>query len=272
MGRLAGKVAVVTGAARGTGAEIARVFVDEGATVVVADVLDERGAATAAELGDAAAFVHLDVTSAAEWDAVLAGVVERHGGLDVLVNNAGILTLATIGDTSPERAEQIMKVNLLGPFLGIRASIEPMQARGGGSIVNISSSAGVHGEHGVVAYSGTKWGLRGLAKSAALELGQYGIRINCVCPSGGSDEMVAPYMATLMERMRSGEPVDFSGTPRRPMGRNVTLREIALMTLFLASDESSACNGGDFVVDCGYTVGHVEPGAPGAAPAQGGRS
>jgi 3alpha(or 20beta)-hydroxysteroid dehydrogenase len=266
MGRLDGKVALVTGGARGTGADIAQLFVDEGATVVIADVLDELGAQTAADLGDAASFCHLDVTDPGGWTDVVDGIVADHGHLDVLVNNAAVLELATIADTSPERAQQIVNINLLGPWLGVRAVTEPMKAAGGGSIVNISSSAGVHGEHGVVIYSATKWGLRGLAKSGSLELGQFGIRINCVCPSGGSMDMVAPYMNQLAERLKAGEEIDFTGSPRRPMGRNITLREIANMTLFLASDESSGCNGGDFVVDAGYTVGHVEPGAPGAAP------
>ncbi len=267
MGRLDNKVAIVTGGARGTGAEIAEVFVGEGASVVICDVLVEQGETTAAALGDAVSFCELDVSDHEAWNDAVSHVVAEHGRVDVLVNNAAILELATIEETSPERAAQLMQVNLLGPFLGVQAVTPHMRTQGGGSIINISSSAGVVGEHGVVAYSSTKWGIRGLSKSAALELGQYGIRVNTVCPSGGSDDMMKGYVEELMARVADGEEIDFGRSPIRPMGRNIELREIANMVLFLASDESSGCSGGDFVVDCAYTLGHVEPGAPGAPKA-----
>ena len=186
-GRLTGKTAVVTGGARGTGAVIAARFVAEGAArVVVADVLDDRGAATAAELGEAAQYVHCDVTSEADW-AALIGTLDT---VDVLVNNAAVLHLTAISDTPVELYRKVLDVNALGTFLGIKAVIEPMKAAGGGSIVNISSIDGHYVTPGTAAYSASKFAVRGLSKTAALELGRFGIRVNTVCPAAGNLEMV----------------------------------------------------------------------------------
>ena len=264
MSRLGGKVALITGAARGTGAATARLFVAEGATVVIADVLDEQGEALATELGGSASYVTLDVTDEAGWVRAVGAVVADHGRLDVLVNNAAILEVAALADISSDRARALIDVNLLGPFHGMRAVIDPMTAAGGGSIVNVSSVAGFHGENGVSVYAATKWGLRGLTKSAALELGQHGIRVNAVCPGGGSDEMAAPYRAELEARVRSGERFAFESEPLRALGRRGRLDEFAQAVLFCASDESSFMTGADLVVDGGATVGLIHPGAPGA--------
>lgn len=262
MGRLDGKIALVTGAARGTGAETALRFAEEGARVLLADVSDEAGRAVADELGAAARYQHLDVTREEDWADAVASA-EAWGGLHVLVNNAAILEVATLEDTTPERARAVVDVNLIGPFLGIRAAIPALRRAGGGSIVNVASIDALEGEVGVAAYGASKWGLRGLTKCAALELGVHGIRVNTVCPAGGSREMAAPFVEVVQDALREGRRIDFSGTPRQPLGRGSTLREIANVILFLASEESSFCSGGDYAVDGGFTAGHIVPGAPG---------
>ena len=260
--RLDGKAAVVTGAARGSGAEIARRFVEEGARVVLADVLDERGAETAAELGDAARYVHCDVTSEADWAAATGAAVDGFGGLHVLVNNAAVLLLRPIEETTVDDYRRVSAVNELGVFLGIRAAIAPMRAGGGGSIVNISSIDGHYVTPGTAAYAASKFAVRGLTRTAALELGRYGIRCNAVCPAAGNREMV-------MEAL----PADFdfaaaasrggAAAHRAPLDRRGQMRDVADAALFLASDESGFVNGSDIMVDGGMSVGMIIPGQPG---------
>ncbi len=251
-GRLEGKVAIVTGGSRGTGEATARRFVREGASVVLADVLDEPGRKVASELGDRALYVHLDVTSEAEWAACLEQTLARFGKLDVLVNNAAVLHIAPLEETQLADWERLVRVNQTGPFLGIKTVAKAMRAGGGGSIVNVSSIDGLEGMSYVAAYASTKWALRGLAKCAALELGPDGIRVNTVCPAGGSDEMAAPW--------RPPGSKDTSGyMDKRPIPRRGTVEEIAAMILFLASDESSFCTGGDFPVDGGHSCGSRLP-------------
>ncbi len=251
-GRLEDKVAIVTGGSRGTGEATARRFVREGARVVLADVLDEAGRKVAAELGDRALYVHLDVTSEPEWAACLEQTLARFGRLDVLVNNAAVLHIAPLEETALADWERLVRVNQTGPFLGIKTVAKAMRAGGGGSIVNVSSIDGLEGMSYVSAYASTKWALRGLAKCAALELGPDGIRVNTVCPAGGSDEMAAPW--------RPPGSKDTSGyMDKRPIPRRGTVEEIAAMILFLASDESSFCTGGDFPVDGGQSCGSRLP-------------
>jgi 3alpha(or 20beta)-hydroxysteroid dehydrogenase len=251
-GRLDGKVAIVTGGARGTGEATARRFVQEGARVVLADVLDLPGQKVAAELGSAALNAHLDVTSEADWQACLERTVSQFGRLDVLVNNAAVLHIGPLEETSVADWERLMRVNLTGPFLGIKVCAGAMRTAGGGSIVNVSSIDGLEGMSYVAAYASTKWGLRGLTKCAALELGRDGIRVNTVCPAGGSDEMAAPW--------RPPGSKDNSGyMEKRPIPRRGTVEEIAAMILFLASDEASFCTGGDFPVDGGHSCGSRLP-------------
>jgi len=231
--------------------------------VLLTDVLDERGAGVAAELGETAAYRRLDVRSPADWAAAVAAARARFGAPNVLVNNAAILTVASLDETPPERAREIFDVNLLGPLLGIQALLPAMREAGGGSIVNVASIDALEGEVGVAAYGASKWGLRGLSKCAGLELAHLGIRVNTVCPAGGGKELSAPWYAKLAEEIRSGRrTVDFSSQPPQPLGRELTLREIALAIAWLASDESSFCNAMDLAVDGGFTAGHVFPGAP----------
>ncbi len=262
MGRLENKVAIVTGAARGTGAATARRFVEEGATVVVADVNDELGEKTAAELG--AHYLHLDVSSESDWSAGVEDVVGRFGGVDVLVNNAGLLHLAAIEDTPPEVIERLWRVNTLGPFLGIRAVAGPMKEAGSGSIVNVVSIDGISAKNGVSAYASTKWGVRGMAKVAALELGKHGIRVNNVCPEGGNFEMVKPFVPdTLTWEVFAS--YSYRVLPYQKERSNEELiADIVSMILFLASDEGRSCTGGDFPVESGHTAGTILRGAPGS--------
>jgi 3alpha(or 20beta)-hydroxysteroid dehydrogenase len=198
--RLAGKVAIVTGAARGQGAAEARLFVEEGATVIVTDILDDLGRATAHELGERASYLHHDVGSESDWASVVATVTERFGRLDVLINNAAVLHLAALEETLPADFERVICVNLIGPFLGMRACIPAMRDSGGGSIVNVSSVDGIVGMNGVAAYSASKFGVRGLTRVGALELGKYGIRVNTLHPGGVDTPMGAPPEATSAEK------------------------------------------------------------------------
>jgi len=264
MARLDEKVAIITGAARGTGAITARRFVEEGARVVVADVNREGGEATAAELGDAARFVETDVTSEDAWQACVEETERAFGRLDVLVNNAAILHLAALEDTRAADFERLLRVNTIGAFNGIRAAIEPMKRAGGGSVVNISSIDGLAAKNGVVAYATSKWGVRGLTKVAAVELGKYGIRVNVVCPEAGSLDMLKPYLPPGFdpELIDAGAHRMLAYQKERKNAER--LADVANMVLFLASDESRSCTGADFAVDSGYTMGRVLKGVPGS--------
>lgn len=251
MGQLDGKVALVTGGARGMGAEHVRRFVAEGARVVFGDVLDDEGKALAAELGDAVAYVHHDVTSESDWTAAVSAAVERFGKLDVLVNNAGILRFKKIVDMTLDEFQLIMNINLTGAFLGIKSVAAAMTEAGGGAIVNVSSVEGFVGASGLSAYSASKFALRGLTKSAARELGHSGIRVNSLHPGG----IATPMTAAVAGASGVDGNTFFSELPIPRWGRPVEVSEVAL---FLASDASSYCTGGEFVVDggmltsCGY--------------------
>jgi 3alpha(or 20beta)-hydroxysteroid dehydrogenase len=264
-GRLAGKTAIVTGGARGSGAAIARRFVDEGAHVVVADVLDERGGATVTELGACARYVHADVSSEDDWNALITATLDAHGRLDVLVNNAAVLRLCAIADTSVEQYRKIFEVNELGVFLGIRAAIAPMRAAGGGSIVNISSIDGLFVTPGTAAYAASKFAVRGLTKTAALELGRDGIRVNAICPAAGSMDMVIEALPAEFDvaRLASGMGQGSRNRHAAPLNRLGSPDDVADAALFLASDESAFVTGADLSVDGGMSVGMIIPGQPG---------
>jgi 3alpha(or 20beta)-hydroxysteroid dehydrogenase len=246
-GRLDGKVALITGAARGQGEAEARRFVAEGAAVVVADVLDDEGTRVADDLGDRAVYAHLDVRSEAEWQEVTALAEATFGPVDVLVNNAGILRIVPIALSTEAQFREVIDVNLVGTFLGVKTLATRMVATGGGSIVNVSSVQGLEGAMGMAAYSASKFAIRGLTRSAALEFGPFGVRVNSVHPGG---------VTTPMLDIPEIDPARASETYRSlPLRRPAHPDEIAAIVLFLASDEASYCTGSEFVADGGLTAG-----------------
>jgi NAD(P)-dependent dehydrogenase (short-subunit alcohol dehydrogenase family) len=243
--KLAGKVAIVTGAARGQGAAEARLLAAAGASVVVADVLDGPGEALAAETrksGGKAEFRHLDVAQEAPWADLVSHVRKAHGALHILVNNAGVaLRVPSMLDTRLEDWNRLVSINLTGAFLGIRACAPLIRDSGGGAIVNTGSIAGMTG-HFATAYSSTKWGIRGLTKSAAMEFAPWKIRVNAVHPGIVLTDMV-------------GESADFveAMTWMTPLSRAATAEDIAKVVLFLVSDDSGYVTGHDIPVDGGFT-------------------
>jgi 3alpha(or 20beta)-hydroxysteroid dehydrogenase len=241
----------------------ARKFVAEGARVLLGDILDQQGESVAEELGAAARYVRLDVRSEADWEHAVATATSEFGALHVLVNNAAILHVAALSDHTLDDFRRIVEVNQIGPFLGTRAVIEPMKAAGGGSIINISSVDGLEGMNGVAAYASSKWGLRGFGKVAALELGRFGIRVNTVCPGSGSLEMILPFLPKdpLPSEVAAAHPRPVL-SHQKPLKRHEKLEEIAGLIVFLASDQSRSCTGGDYPIDSGYTAGKIIPGAP----------
>lgn len=250
MGMLDGKVAIITGAARGQGAAAARRFIEEGARVVIGDVTDEAGKELAQELGEAAIYRHLDVSSEDDWATVVGEAVEQFGGVHVLVNNAGVLHFSALEDTTLADYERLVRVNQIGTFLGMRAVTRPMTAAGGGSIVNLSSVEGLAGMPYVVAYTATKFAIRGMTKVAALELGPRGIRVNSVHPGMIDTKMV-------QDAIGGGE-IDLTPVTNKLALRRVGQpEEIAELVLFLASDRSSYCTGGEFTADGGSTATHA---------------
>lgn len=244
--RLKDKTALITGAASGMGASHARAFVREGAKVMIADINDDAGEALAAELGDAARYVHLNVTSAEDWNAAVAATLEAFGGLNVLVNNAGILDGGALGEYPAERWQRVLDINLTGPFLGMSAAVQALKASAPSSIINISSTAGLEGIAGMHGYTASKFGLRGLTKSAALELAGDHVRVNSVHPGS----IQTPMTAVMGEQ----KPIDFTETT---LTRPAAPEEVTSVVIFLASDESSFSTGAEFVVDGGITAGKI---------------
>jgi 3alpha(or 20beta)-hydroxysteroid dehydrogenase len=239
--RIDGKVALITGAARGQGEAEARLLARAGARVVVSDVLDDLAAEVAADIGDNARSVHHDVGDEGSWAKAVDVALNEFGRLDVLVNNAGILKTAALEDQTLEGFEAIVRVNLYGVFNGIRAVIEPMRAVGGGSIINTSSEAGLVGLPRYTAYGATKWAVRGLTKTAALELGRDGIRVNSVHPGIVDTPMLVAEGLRLEENM----------LPMVRLGRYGVPADIANLVLFLASDASSYITGAELHINGG---------------------
>jgi 3alpha(or 20beta)-hydroxysteroid dehydrogenase len=242
MGQLDGKVAIITGGARGQGEAEARLFHAEGASVVIADVLDEPGQEVAASLGERAVYVHLDVSDQEQWAAAVAVAVERFGGVDTLINNAAVFWTRPLMEETVESLDKLWSINLRGPFLGIQAVHAQMQARGGGSVVNIASTASLTGYPTMVAYSTAKWGLRGLTRVAAAELAVDKIRVNCIAPGG---------VATAMSKMAGMDTDDENYKPGNLMARIADPSEIASIAVFLSSEASSFMTGSDVVADGG---------------------
>ncbi len=249
MDRLKGKVALISGGARGQGAAEAGLFVAEGAKVVIGDVLDDQAAKTAQEInakagGRAIAAVHLDVTRAADWRAAVEACEREFGGLDILVNNAGIFNTTGLEDTTEELWDAVVNINQKGVWLGMKFVLPAMRKRGGGSIVNISSVAGLTGSAGSTAYHGTKGAVRLLTKAAAVQYGSEKIRVNSVHPG-----IIATQMIDIIPKAQRDR---FTGIV--PLRREGTAEDVAKMVLFLASDDSSYCTGAEFVVDGGLNA------------------
>jgi 3alpha(or 20beta)-hydroxysteroid dehydrogenase len=248
---LDGKRALISGGARGQGAFEARLFVQRGATVVVADVLEDQGRAVVDEIGDAARFCRLDVTQPDDWHRAVALAEQELGGLDVLVNNAGIIRTGPLAELPLADYRAVIEVNQIGCFLGMQSVVAPMARAGGGSIVNISSVAGLKGVAGSIGYVASKWAIRGMTKTAALELGIHGIRVNSVHPGAIDTDMInGPEFADIDRGAYFKDmPVPRIGTPA----------DIAAIVAFLASDASAFCTGSEFTADGGELAGRAYP-------------
>ncbi|MCX6522887.1 MAG: SDR family oxidoreductase [Actinobacteria bacterium] len=244
---LEGVVAVVTGAARGMGAEHVRGLVRAGATVVATDVLDVDGAALAAEVGDRVTYRHLDVTDDTAWQALVAEVESTLGPIGVLVNNAGIVTFGPIDAMAPSEWQRTIDINLTGVWLGMHHVVPSMKRAGGGAIVNISSTAGLQGYANLGAYVASKWGVRGLTKTAALELGGSGIRVNSIHPG----PIRTPMIAGLPDDMAAAQPIARVGEPA----------EVTAMLMFILQDATYS-TGHEFIVDGGAVIGQITPVGP----------
>lgn len=242
MGQLTGKVAIITGAGRGQGLAEAKLFVEQGACVVATDIIPEAAEAIGG-LGENAVFLNHDVVSEAAWADVVSTALSRFGKIDILVNNAGIYQPAALQDTDRAALERHIQINQIGPFLGMRAVLDAMRI-GGGAIINISSVAGFKGLPGQIAYSTTKWALRGMTKSAASDLAPFGIRVNSVHP-GLID---TPMMAGI-----SQEKLEFFNS-LIPLGRPGMASEVATAVLWLASDAASYVTGAELTVDGGTAL------------------
>jgi len=248
MKRFENRTVIVTGAARGMGASHARGFIAEGANVVIADVVEQEGQSLADQLGDGAIFSRLDVTSEADWAATVTAAETAFGPVSVLVNNAGIVHFAPIADTTPADWSRVIDINLTGTYLGIRALASSMRKAGGGAIVNISSGAGMSGAFGLGAYVAGKWGVRGLTKTAALELARDKIRVNSIHPGATRTTMAAqPNVEAVMAASVRGLAIPRIAEPE----------ELTRLVLFVASDEASFSTGSEFIADGGSLLGPV---------------
>lgn len=243
MGRMDGKVALITGGARGQGEAEGRLFRDEGAEVVLTDVLAAEGGALATEIG--ATFIEHDVTDEAAWQGVAKQVMADHGRVDVLINNAGIFRMAGLNETDRALWDSMIAINQTGVFLGMQAISPAMIEQGSGSIINISSIAGLRGAGTAFAYGASKWAVRGMTRSAAQELAPHGVRVNSIHPG-----IIDTPMAQEFDRVGVRDLV----TERIPMGHLADASEVAKLALFLASDDSTYCTGSEFIVDGGFTA------------------
>src|SRR5713101_8303999 len=259
MKRFDHRTVIVTGGARGMGASHARGFVAEGGNVVIADVLEQEGRVLAGELGDHALFSRLDVTSDADWAATVAAAEDAFGPVSVLINNAGIVRFGAITETEPAAWRQVIDINLTGTYLGIRAVVPSMRKAGGGAIVNISSAGGMMAYPNNAAYVASKWGARGLTKTAALELGRDNIRVNSIHPGAIRTPILADRApdAAAMAATMAGAGVGLSAIPRI-----AEPDEITRMVLFVASGEASFSTGSEFIADGGLLLGPVPNSRP----------
>jgi 3alpha(or 20beta)-hydroxysteroid dehydrogenase len=249
MGRLDGRVVLISGAARGQGAATARRFVTEGARVVMGDILDDDGKQLADDLGESATYVHLDVRDADGWAAAVECGQGAYGRVDGLVNNAGVLGQGTVEGMPKQEFMHVVEVNQLGVFLGMQAAIPAMRAAGRGTIVNISSVDGLIGIPMLSAYCASKFAVVGMTRVAAMEVGVEHIRVNAVCPGVVRTDMISGLPKRVAAALEEQIPLRRFGQPE----------EIVALTLFLTSDESSYCTGGSFVADGGWTAGELTP-------------
>jgi 3alpha(or 20beta)-hydroxysteroid dehydrogenase len=259
MHRLAGKVAIVTGGARGIGEGIVRRFIAEGALVMITDVLEVEGQALADELGAATAFMTHDVVSREQWDAVIAAAETKFGRLDCLVNNAGVIVFKRLDDLSEAEMRRIIDINLIGTMVGSQAVIPALERAGGGSIINMSSADGIAGANSLTAYCASKFGVRGFTKAAALELGPRNIRVNSIHPGG----IVTP----LSNPTNVPRELYDQGFQIYPAQRAGDPHDIGAAAAYLASDDASYCMGTELLVDGGLVAGHYYATMPGAPPA-----
>lgn len=242
VGRLDGKVAIITGGARGMGAAHAKRFLEEGAKVVITDILTEEGEAVAKELGNGIKFMKHDVTKASEWEKVIMETESVFGPVNVLVNNAGIALLKSIGKMTEAQYRKVIDVNQVSVFLGMKYVHPSMSKAGNGSIINVSSISGLSGNMDSIAYSASKFAVRGMTKSAAIEFGTAGIRVNSVHPGITETPMVRKNRVSKMAKAI-------------PLQRTAQPEEVSDLLVYLASDESSYVTGAEFVIDGGLTAG-----------------
>tara|TARA_B100000686_G_scaffold17478_1_gene16259 strand:+ start:1484 stop:2347 length:864 start_codon:yes stop_codon:yes gene_type:complete len=248
--RLQGKVALITGGARGQGAAEAKLFVKEGAKVVITDILDDEGKkieAEITEIGGECVYMHQDVTNSKDWESVVAKTIGHFGRIDILLNNAGIAAWGTNDDTSEEIWDNVMDVNAKGVFLGTKFVVPEMKRNGGGSIINVSSISGLIGQPAIQpVYNASKGAVRIFTKSTAVQYGKYGIRANSIHPGGVDTDMIAHLKENNQRENRIKETI--------PLQRIADPLEIAYGALFLASDESSYMTGSEMVIDGGVTA------------------
>lgn len=247
MGKIDGRVAIITGGARGMGSATAEMFVREGARVFITDVLDDEGAAVAKRLGNAASYHHLDVSNEKDWEKLIETISGQYDHIDVLVNNAATYFYALIEDTKNDAFRRLLDINLIGPYLGMKAVMPIMKKKRKGSIINVSSTDGLRGSCGMGAYNASKWGLRGYTKCIAMEAGPFGIRVNTIHPGAINTPMLNPgndAIDTVNKRF-PGISLSRVGDPG----------EVAALSLFLASDDASYISGAEIAVDGGWTCG-----------------